>query len=94
MTRTKVVFLLLAGCHLGLLLTARAGVELLAPAAAATVYAPLVLLHWAGLGVFGIAQSGGWAAPSLLGWVLVVAFWGLLWWAVAALSRLLPSARA
>lgn len=87
MTRTKVVFLLLAGCHLGLLLAARAGVELLAPAAAATVYAPLVLL-------FGIAQSGGWAAPSLLGWVLVVAFWGLLWWAVAALSRLLPSARA
>lgn len=64
--------------------------EILAPAVAGSVYIPLMLVKSAGVPVFAAAESGGWAAPSLLGWALVILVWAAIWWAVASLiSRLL-----
>ncbi|NHZ64046.1 hypothetical protein [Massilia genomosp. 1] len=57
----------------------------LGPAIAATIYGPLFALDAVSLPVFGNAASGGWAAPSPLGWACVLMLWGALWWGVAAL---------
>jgi hypothetical protein len=60
--------------------------EAIAPAVAGSVYLPLMALRAVGLPVFGKAESGGWAAPSLLGWILVAAFWAAVWWGVVSLA--------
>lgn len=65
----------------------------LAPAIAGTVYVPLMFFESIGFPVFTAAESGGWPAPSLLGWVLVVLVWLAIWWGLASLlSRLLLKA--
>ncbi|WP_179958384.1 hypothetical protein [Chitinimonas arctica] len=33
-----------------------------------------------GLPVFGNAESGGWAGPSLFGWLCAILFWAVAWW--------------
>lgn len=55
----------------------------LAPFIAGSVYLPLMPLQQMGVPVFGSGESGGWAAPSILGWAAVVAMWAVTWWAVA-----------
>lgn len=65
--------------------------EAIAPAVGGAVYAPLMVLKALGLPVYGRPESGGWAAPSWLGWALVAIFWAAVWWGVASLaSRLWP----
>ena len=56
--------------------------EAIAPAVAGSIYVLLIVLQGLGLPVFAAAESGGWAAPSLLGWVVVAGFWSALWWGV------------
>ena len=56
-----------------------------APALAATVYLPLWPLGSMGLPVWMTAESGGWSAPSLLGWLIVAFVWFTIWWLVSAL---------
>ncbi len=85
------LFVALAGSHLGVALFAPAA---LAPAVAGSVYLPLMPLQAAGLPVFAAAQSGGWSSPSAVGWAVVLAVWLAIWWAAAhVLSRLLPTPR-
>lgn len=63
--------------------------ESLAPVVAGSIYLPLMPLEAIGAPVFGRAESGGWAAPSLLGWVVVLALWAAIWFTLATfLSRL------
>ncbi|WP_157778268.1 hypothetical protein [Massilia violaceinigra] len=62
-----------------------AGTSTIGPAIAATIYGPLFVLDAIKLPVFGGWPSGGWAAPSLLGWACVVLFWAAIWWGVAVL---------
>lgn len=52
---------------------------------AGTVYLPLWPLASIGVPVWSPAESGGWSAPSLLGWFIVGGFWFALWWFVSAL---------
>lgn len=89
MPRRTTIFAVLAAVHLGCFAAARAGAEFLAPAVAATIYAPLYLLESVGLPVFGATPSGGWAAPSPLGWLLTLGLWFSVWWAVASLVAVL-----
>lgn len=58
----------------------------LAPLVAGSVYLPLMPLQQIGFPVFGSSESGGWAAPSALGWTTVIVVWGVTWWAVAKLT--------
>ena len=58
--------------------------ESLAPVAAGTVYLPLWGLRAIGLPVFAPAESGGWPAPSWLGWIFVAAMWSAFWWTLVA----------
>ena len=57
----------------------------LAPLFGNSVYLPLTLLKMAGLPVYASTEAWGWASPSLFGWVAVILFWALVWWAVANL---------
>ncbi len=52
---------------------------------AGTVYLPLWPLASIGLPVWSPAESGGWSAPSLLGWTIVSCLWFSIWWFVSAL---------
>ncbi|WP_298928642.1 hypothetical protein [uncultured Ramlibacter sp.] len=82
-----ILFALLASCHAAVLVFQP---QAFAPAGAGTVYLPLMAFHTAGVPVFATAQSGGWAAPSLLGWVVVGCLWAAIWWGVAVMvARLL-----
>jgi len=47
----------------------------LAPLIAGSVYLPLMPLQQMGVPVFGSGESGGWAAPSVLGWATVIVVW-------------------
>lgn len=58
----------------------------LAPLIAGSVYLPLMPLQQMGIPVFSSRESGGWAAPSALGWASVISVWALAWWAVAKLT--------
>jgi hypothetical protein len=58
---------------------------------AGTVYGPLWPASALGLPVFASAESGGWSAPSLLGWVLLAGFWFAVWSLVLSLLRKLRS---
>ncbi|AKF87250.1 hypothetical protein MFUL124B02_40075 [Myxococcus fulvus 124B02] len=69
-------------------------VEALGPVVAGSVYLPLMLLSGLGLRVYGPGVSGGWAPPSLLGWLLLALFWGLVWWGVVSLGARLMRPRA
>lgn len=81
------LFAILLAAHAGLLWSAP---EPLAPAIAGSVYLPLMLLQALGLSLFAAAESGGWAAPSPLGWGLVGLLWLAIWWTLAGLlARLL-----
>lgn len=71
--------------HLALVATGDALPAAIAPVVAGTIYLPLWPLSALGIPVFSPAASGGWAAPSLLGWFTFVVIWWLLWWAVVAL---------
>jgi hypothetical protein len=53
--------------------------ELLAPVAAGSTYLPLLPLEAVSVPVFAPAESGGWASPSLFGWLVVVSLWSTLW---------------
>jgi len=81
------LFVVLVASHAAVTLAAP---DALAPALAGAVYLPLMVLHAAGVPVFVAAASGGWSAPSLLGWVIVGLLWLAVWWGVASVvSRLL-----
>ncbi len=54
---------------------------------AGTVYGPLWPLSAIGLPVFGIAESGGWPGPSLLGWSFLAIFWFAAWLLIVSLLR-------
>ncbi|MFB9241584.1 hypothetical protein IV454_06695 [Massilia antarctica] len=84
MTLRSVLFVGLATVH-AVIGWIWAGTGTLGPAIAATIYGPLFVLDALGLPVFGSGASGGWAAPSLLGWVCVVLVWAAIWWGAAAL---------
>jgi len=63
--------------------------EAVAPVVAGSIYLPLLPLEAVGIPVFAPGESGGWAPPSLLGWMLVVSLWSALWLVMATLlSRL------
>jgi hypothetical protein len=80
--------LALLGAHGTLVALGDALSGVLAPVIAGTVYLPLWMLESVGLPVFGRAEAGGWAAPNMLGWLLVAVIWTTLWWLlVAAISR-------
>ena len=76
-----ILFGLLCGIHLAAVLFTP---EFLAPAIAGTIYLPLMPFNFIELPVFGSAESGGWAAPSLLGWAIDFIFWVVVWWALAS----------
>lgn len=67
--------------------------EAMAPTVAGSIYLPLTFFWQLGLPVFTTAESGGWAAPSLLGWVVVAAFWAVWWWSAASLVSYLVRRR-
>lgn len=56
-----------------------------APLVAATVFLPLWLLSAIGLPVYGRPEAGGWSAPNLFGWCMLVLLWSLIWTAIAFL---------
>jgi len=58
--------------------------EAIAPVVAGSIYVPLLVFRELGLPVLAAAESGGWSAPSILGWSVVAAFWAVLWWGVAS----------
>ena len=58
--------------------------EFLAPVIAGTIYIPLMPFRIVGIPVYGSAESGGWASPSLLGWAIVFTFWTVVWWVFAS----------
>lgn len=84
------LFLGFAGFHA---LSVLASVESLAPAMAGSVYLPLLLFEAVGVPVFAAPESGGWGAPTLLGWALVCLVWASVWWGVALLLARLGSKR-
>jgi hypothetical protein len=57
------------------------GIELIAPAIAASIYLPLSALNTLGMPVFAIS-SGVWSPPSSLGWLIVAVLWAGVWWAI------------
>lgn len=59
--------------------------EILAPVVAGSIYLPLLPLEAVGIPVFAPGESGGWAPPSRLGWMLVVLLWSALWLVMATL---------
>jgi hypothetical protein len=63
--------------------------DAIAPAAAGSVYVPLMVLRALGLPVFAAAESLGWQSPSLLGWAMVAVFWAIVWWNVVWLLNYL-----
>jgi len=71
--------------HLALVAAGDALPAAIAPAIAATIYLPLWPLSAAGIPVFSPAESGGWASLSVLGWLVFVAIWSLLWWTLVAI---------
>jgi hypothetical protein len=70
--------------HLALVATGDALPAAIAPVIAGTIYLPLWPLSAIGIPVFSPAESGGWASPSVLGWLAFVAIWSLLWWILVA----------
>ena len=56
----------------------------LAAVVAGSIYLPLMPFQALGLPVFGAAESGGWASPSILGWGLLFVIWVGFWWAITA----------
>jgi hypothetical protein len=63
--------------------------EVVAPVVAGSIYLSLIPLEAMGIPVFAPGESGGWAPPSLLGWMIVVSLWSTLWLVLATfLSRL------
>jgi len=56
------------------------GIELIAPAIAASIYLPLSALSTLGMPVFA---NSGWGSPSTLGWLLATLLWAGVWWAIA-----------
>ncbi|MGV3740901.1 MAG: hypothetical protein ACO1NO_01165 [Burkholderiaceae bacterium] len=54
--------------------------EIFSPIAAGSIYFPLMGLEMIGIPVFMHGDSGGWASPSVLGWVLAFALWAAVWW--------------
>lgn len=90
-TWRSVAFLAPALAHAGYIALGDRLPQALAPAIAASIYVPLMLLQGLGLPVLEAAEGGGWPGPSLLGWALLALFWLLVWWLLfAALVQLLP----
>lgn len=82
----SLIFASLIGIHVTVIVFAP---ELIAPFVAGSIYLPLWPLKLIGMPVFGVTQSSGWAAPSLLGWAVVFCLWSAIWFVVATLlSRL------
>jgi hypothetical protein len=81
------LFLCLAAIHLALVLFQMENlVAMLAPLLAACIYLPLMPFELAGLPVFENGNSGGWAAPSILGWVVCLLLWSGFWWIASGLA--------
>jgi len=80
--RSCSLFAALAFAHAGGVLLSP---EALAPFFAGSIYLPLTLMKFIGLPVYAATEGWGWASPSRFGWVAIIVFWGLVWWAVARL---------
>ena len=81
--RSSLVFAALSASHVaGIFLAPSA----LAPLFAGSIYLPLTALKMLGLPVYRNAEAWGWAAPSALGWLLMLLLWGAVWWGVARLA--------
>lgn len=74
------IFVLMSTQHL---LAAFSNSEIFSPIAAGSIYLPLMGLEMIGIPVFMTGNSGGWASPSVLGWILAFALWAALWWVVS-----------
>lgn len=74
------IFILISTLHL---LTVFLDSEIFSPIAAGSIYLPLIGLEMIGIPVFMNGNSGGWASPSVLGWILAFALWAALWWVVS-----------
>lgn len=85
------LFIALAGLHAGATVFPSGS---LAPVVAGTIYLPLMPLQVVGVPVFATAESGGWPAPSPLGWFAVIVLWLAIWWMVALLGARLFSRRS
>jgi len=70
--------------HLALVAIVGALPDAVAPIIAGTIYLPLWPLSEIGIPVFSPAESGGWPGPNVLGWLVFVAIWSLLWWLLVA----------
>jgi hypothetical protein len=87
MRRIATVFLILV--HIVLVAACGRLPDTIAPAVAASIYLPLWPLSVVGLPVFSPAAPGGWASPSLFGWIVFIVIWSIFWWLlVAAVARM------
>jgi len=85
MSKTLKIWSFLSAIHLGVAaLSTVLAIDRLSAIIAGTVYLPLWPVSKLGLPVF---QRNQWIfpPPNLLGWVFVISFWALLYWAIATL---------
>jgi hypothetical protein len=83
MSKTLRIWSLLAALHFGVgALSTVLGNDRLSAIIAGTIYLPLWPVSQLGLPVF---ERNQWIIPppNVLGWVFVVAFWALLYWAIS-----------
>ncbi|WP_119291114.1 hypothetical protein [Azohydromonas sediminis] len=77
----------LTALHVALVAAAHALPPAIAPLVAATVYGPLLPLSALGVPVFAAAEAGGWASPSVVGWLVWLGVWSVVWTGVVAAAR-------
>jgi hypothetical protein len=65
----------------------------LAPLVTGPIYLPLMAHEGMGVSVFSGAESGGWQAVEVQGWVVVILLWATIWWAFAGKSTKIPFKR-
>ena len=84
MPKALQIWSLLSATHLGVAaLSTVLGIDRLTAIVAGTIYLPLWPVDKLGIPVF---QRNYWIAPpNALGWIFVLAFWALLYWAIAVL---------
>lgn len=80
MNARAVLFILVSILHLSAVFLDS---EIFSPIAAGSIYLPLMGLKMIGIPVFMDGSSGGWASPSVLGWVVVSALWLAVWWVLS-----------
>lgn len=77
MTIRATIFCVMCALHL---LAIFQDLEIFSPLAAGSIYLPLMGLKAIGVPVFMNGGSGGWAAPSAMGWAFALIVWSAVWW--------------